>query len=106
RRAPGMEVLFPTPLTNPERAREVLRQVTNAVMALHAAGKLHRDLKPDNVMVTGEGRAVVLDFGIGAELHQDSHGTLEGGVMGTPAYMSPEQAKGGEVTEATDWYAL
>jgi tRNA A-37 threonylcarbamoyl transferase component Bud32/tetratricopeptide (TPR) repeat protein len=106
RHAPGMEVLFPTPLGNAERLRDVLRQVTEAVIALHAAGKLHRDLKPDNVMVTGEGRAVVLDFGIAAELGPDSQGTLEAGVVGTPAYMSPEQAAGRAVTEATDWYAL
>lgn len=102
----GMEVLFPTPLSDPDRLRHVLRQVVQAVIALHAAGKLHRDLKPDNVMVTAEGRAVVLDFGIAAERDRDLHGTMEAGVMGTPAYMSPEQAAGADVTEATDWYAL
>jgi tetratricopeptide (TPR) repeat protein len=97
--------LYPTPLQNPDGLCAVLRQVVQAVMALHAVGKLHRDLKPDNVMVTGEGRAVVLDFGITAE-RTDSAGSLEAGVMGTPAYMSPEQAAGGAVDEATDWYAL
>jgi eukaryotic-like serine/threonine-protein kinase len=99
--------LLATPMRNPDGLCAVLRQVVQAVMALHAVGKLHRDLKPDNVMVTGEGRAVVLDFGITAERTRDSRGTLEGGgVMGTPAYMSPEQAAGGEVDAATDWYAL
>jgi serine/threonine protein kinase/tetratricopeptide (TPR) repeat protein len=105
-RAPGLELLFPTPLRDPERLSAVLQQVTQAVMALHAAGKLHRDLKPDNVLVTAEGRAVVLDFGIATDSDRDGHGTLEMGVMGTPAYMSPEQAAGRPVTPATDWYAL
>jgi eukaryotic-like serine/threonine-protein kinase len=105
--AQGDGQLAATPLRNPDALRALLRQVVQAVMALHAVGKLHRDLKPDNVMVTGEGRAVVLDFGITAERTRDSRGTLEGGgVMGTPAYMSPEQAAGTEVDEATDWYAL
>ena len=105
-RARGMEVLFPTPLDDPDSLRDVLRQVTEGLVAVHAAGKLHRDLKPDNVLVTREGRAVVLDFGVAFELHQDSHGTMEAGVMGTPAYMSPEQAGGDVVTERTDFYAL
>jgi serine/threonine protein kinase/tetratricopeptide (TPR) repeat protein len=105
-RARGMEVLFPTPLEDLERLRDVLRQVTEGLLAVHAAGKLHRDLKPDNVLVTREGRAVVLDFGIAFELHQDSHGTMEAGVMGTPAYMAPEQAGGETVNERTDFYAL
>jgi serine/threonine protein kinase/tetratricopeptide (TPR) repeat protein len=105
-RARGMEVLFPSPLKHPDRLRAVLQQVVRGLMALHATGKLHRDLKPDNVMVTAEGRAIVLDFGIAAELEPDRHDTLEAGVMGTPAYMSPEQATSAKVTEATDWYAL
>jgi eukaryotic-like serine/threonine-protein kinase len=98
--------LPPSPLKEPERLCDVLRQVATAVCALHAAGKLHRDLKPDNVLVTADGRAVVLDFGISAERHIDPHGTMEGGVMGTPAYMSPEQARSSAVSEATDWYAF
>ncbi|MDH5672501.1 MAG: protein kinase [Myxococcales bacterium] len=105
-RAPGMELLFPSPVTQPERLCAVLRQVTEGLMAVHAAGKLHRDLKPDNVMVTASGRAVVLDFGIAFEQNLDDHGTMEAGVMGTPAYMSPEQAAGLDVDAATDWYAL
>jgi serine/threonine protein kinase len=105
-RARGIEVLFPTPLEDADRLRDILRQVTEGLMAVHASGKLHRDLKPDNVLVTQEGRAVVLDFGIAFELHQDSHGTMEAGVMGTPAYMSPEQASGEQITEKSDFYAL
>jgi tetratricopeptide (TPR) repeat protein len=106
RRATGMEVLFPTPLRSFERLRDVMHQVVSAVSALHAAGKLHRDLKPDNLMVTGEGRAVVLDFGISAERDDGTYATLEAGLMGTPAYMAPEQAAGSPASESSDWYAL
>jgi serine/threonine protein kinase len=102
----GLEVLFPTPLRDENRLRDVLIQIAQALLAIHAVGKLHRDLKSDNVLVTDEGRAKVLDFGIVIERALPGHGTLELGVMGTPAYMSPEQAGGRPVDEATDWYAL
>jgi eukaryotic-like serine/threonine-protein kinase len=106
-RSAVLSALFPTPLEDFDELRAILQQITEAIMAVHQAGKLHRDLKPDNVMVTENGRAVVLDFGIAIENAPDvMHKTLEAGVMGTPAYMSPEQAAGGEVDEATDWYAL
>jgi serine/threonine protein kinase len=100
------EMLFPTPLRDEQRLRSVLMQVASGLHALHAAGRLHRDLKPDNVLVTRDGRAKLLDFGIAIERAGGIHGTMELGVMGTPAYMSPEQAAGLPVDEATDWYAL
>lgn len=96
---------YPTPVRDVPRLRQLLLQVARAIAFVHGAGKLHRDLKPDNVMVTPEGRAVVLDFGIALE-RADAHGTHEAGVVGTPAYMSPEQAHNGAVTGATDWYAF
>ena len=102
----GLELLFPSPLRDEERLRGVLIQIAHGLIAIHAAGRLHRDLKSDNVLVTSDGRAKVLDFGIAIERTSSSHGTLEMGVMGTPAYMSPEQAAGAPVDEATDWYAL
>ncbi len=102
----GLELLFPTPLKDEARLRAVLAQVTEALLAVHAAGKLHRDLKSDNVLVTAEGRAVLLDFGIAVERTAQHPKTLEAGVVGTPAYMSPEQAEGSAVDEATDWYSL
>jgi serine/threonine protein kinase len=102
-----LEMLFPTPLRDEQRLRKVLVQVASGLQALHAAGRLHRDLKPDNVLVTRDGSAKLLDFGIAIELPGGiHHGTMELGVMGTPAYMSPEQAAGLPVDEATDWYAL
>jgi hypothetical protein len=102
----GLELLFPTPLRDEERLRAVLLQIAHGLIAIHAAGRLHRDLKSDNVLVTADGSAKVLDFGIAIERSSGTHGTLELGVMGTPAYMSPEQAAGAPVDEATDWYAL
>ncbi len=101
----GLEMMFPTPVADLERLRDVVTQISRGLLAIHSAGKLHRDLKSENVLVTDAGRAKVLDFGIVID-RPSVHGTLELGVMGTPAYMSPEQAAGLPVTEATDWYSL
>ncbi len=97
------------------RAVGIARQVVSALVAAHGAGVVHRDLKPDNVMLVpqpeGE-RVKVLDFGIArvstsSDAQRDTtHLTKLGAVMGTVAYMSPEQALGEEVDERTDLYAL
>ncbi|MBK9755659.1 MAG: AAA family ATPase [Nannocystis sp.] len=82
-------------------------QLAEGVQALHHAHKLHRDIKPTNVMVTHQGRVVLMDFGF---VGDESVGTLESTagsmVVGTPAYMAPEQALGGPRTPPTDWYAF
>jgi serine/threonine protein kinase len=101
----GLEMLFPTPLESEDRLRAALVQVVEGLLAVHAAGKLHRDLKPENVIVTPEGRAVLLDFGIVVDQQKDIHETLAT-IIGTPAYMSPEQCRGLDVSASTDWYAL
>lgn len=101
----GLEMLFPTPLEHEDRLRSVLLQVVEGLMAVHAAGKLHRDLKPENVLVTPQGRAVLLDFGIVVDQQKDIHETLAT-IIGTPAYMAPEQCRGTDVSDASDWYAL
>jgi len=87
------------------RLRSGVGQLAAGITALHAAGKLHRDIKPSNVLVTEEGRVVVLDFGLVADLEMDP-GQETTAIVGTPAYMSPEQGEGVAVTEASDWYAV
>lgn len=88
-----------------DRAREITRQVLAGVGAIHAAGIVHRDIKPQNVLIGQDGIARVTDFGI-AQAAMDSGLTTAGTTVGTAAYMAPEQAQGGHVTEASDLYAV
>ncbi|HET7506006.1 MAG TPA: protein kinase [Kofleriaceae bacterium] len=92
------------------RTVRIARQVGNALGACHEHGVVHRDLKPDNVMLLesyGERDFVkVLDFGIAKSLDQDLRLTETGRPIGTPAYMAPEQAMGRAVDARTDLYAL
>jgi serine/threonine protein kinase/tetratricopeptide (TPR) repeat protein len=105
-----------------DEALRVARQIAEAVEAAHAKGIIHRDLKPGNIKLTPEGRVKVLDFGL-AKMEESVRGlgtsasdpdaptlkaemTAVGAVMGTPAYMSPEQARGQEVDKRTDVWAF
>ncbi|MEY4544658.1 MAG: hypothetical protein RL685_853 [Pseudomonadota bacterium] len=92
------------------RLRSALGQLVLGVSAIHSAGRLHRDLKPSNVLVTRDGRLVVLDFGLvlddGRSGDAPDASVNEHAVVGTPAYMAPEQAAGRRATKSTDWYAV
>jgi serine/threonine-protein kinase len=91
--------------------RRIVAEVGSALHFAHEAGIVHRDVKPDNIMLRqDDGRAVVLDFGLAKRLdadHGDMHTlTAEGSIVGTPAYLSPEQARGLEIDGRTDQFAL
>jgi eukaryotic-like serine/threonine-protein kinase len=89
----------------PERVAELGVQLAGALEAAHAAGIVHRDVKPANVMVPELGVAKLADFGV-ASLQGDPQLTSTGLVIGSPAYMAPEQAKGEESGPAADFWAL
>jgi predicted Ser/Thr protein kinase len=89
------------------RVREVAVQLASGLEAAHRKGIVHRDLKPDNILFTPEGRPKITDFGIARIAGDDAMARTRTGIlMGTPYYMSPEQARGGELTGASDQYSL
>jgi eukaryotic-like serine/threonine-protein kinase len=88
----------------PEQATPLIRQVLEAAGYAHRHGVVHRDLKPQNVIVDDEGKATVTDFGIARA--GASEITQAGSVMGTPHYLSPEQAQGQAVTAVSDLYSV
>ena len=90
---------------DPEHAAYLLAQVLDAIGHAHAAGVIHRDLKPSNVMVTENGGAKIMDFGI-ARVRGAEHMTSDGFMVGTPAYMSPEQVLCHEVDGRSDLYSV
>ena len=95
-------------LPSAEDAATLVASVAEAVAYAHAQGILHRDLKPDNVLIDRSGRPRVTDFGLARSLTSDSGLTASGQILGTPTYMAPEQATGDsrQLGPATDVYAL
>jgi serine/threonine protein kinase len=93
-----------------QEATAIALQVAEALEEAHAHGVIHRDLKPANVMITPKGNAKVLDFGVAKMLTLDTDATASlaetGGLLGTPLYMSPEQALGRNVDARTDLWSL
>ena len=91
-----------------ERASQVLAKVARAIQHAHERGVLHRDLKPGNILLDAAGEPHVADFGLAKFTQRESDLTLTQTALGTPAYMSPEQAAGRtkEVTTASDVYGL
>jgi serine/threonine protein kinase len=89
----------------PRTAADIGRQVLAALSHAHQAGILHRDVKPSNVLITEDGRAVLTDFGI-AQVEGDATLTQTGLVMGSPAYIPPERVQGERAVPASDLWAL
>jgi serine/threonine protein kinase/tetratricopeptide (TPR) repeat protein len=90
----------------PKEASQIVVQVCKALEVSHAEGVIHRDLKPQNIMVDEHGKVSVMDFGIARSMEVGGGMTQTGALVGTPEYMSPEQAKGQHLDAGSDLFSL
>jgi serine/threonine-protein kinase PpkA len=90
----------------PKMALAITRQITSALAFAHAKGYIHRDVKPENVIFRQDGTALLTDFGIAKAAETATRMTATGAVIGTPHYMSPEQAQGSEIDQRSDLYSI
>jgi tRNA A-37 threonylcarbamoyl transferase component Bud32 len=88
-----------------QQVRRVVRQLVDGIRALHRNGKLHRDIKPPNILITPAERVVILDFGLASDLISDDAAIGES-MAGTPAYLAPERQSGSGPAESEDWYSV
>jgi eukaryotic-like serine/threonine-protein kinase len=109
----GMEYFFGGDLRKaiktgiePRRALDYLTQIAHALQAIHEVGIVHRDLKPDNLMLRGNGKLALADFGVAKHKDPRMTSTANGDIVGTPFYLSPEQALGAPVDHRSDYYSL
>src|SRR5260370_37841267 len=97
-------VLQREPRLAPERILQIARQIAAVLGEAHRQSIAHRDLKPENIMVMETGEVKVMDFGISRSYAAGV--TTTGTIIGTPAYMAPEQAEGRQIDHRTDIYAF
>lgn len=90
---------------SPAKSVQIMKQLTSAIAHAHENGIIHRDIKPQNILVDDEGNVKITDFGIATTLNATSY-TQTNSVMGTVHYLSPEQARGGIATKKSDIYSL
>ncbi|MCU0498828.1 MAG: protein kinase [Anaerolineae bacterium] len=93
----------PLPL---DRALELFIQIAQGLAHAHSKGVIHRDLKPSNILLDDVGHAYLTDFGLAKLIHSDVNATKTGNIVGTPAYMSPEQLRGDTLDQRSDIYSL
>jgi serine/threonine protein kinase len=105
---PSLDALIGTPDLTLERTLRFVAQVARALQAAHARAIIHRDIKPSNILINPDDHPKLADFGLAKSLHDSQDLSGSGDIIGTPRYMSPEQALAvqGEIDHRTDIYSL